>query len=120
MPDLGKSGMVRMAFSISAAVGGEWIMLRFGSFAIYGSKTDMLYGWFPRKSSIANRRIVMRGQAVQHRARGENWAAQSWSSALRRKRGLATRGYQDLPAPTRTDRTEQKSQIPKSKSQTNS
>src|SRR6266550_3207353 len=44
MPDLGKSGMVRMAFSISAAVGGEWIMIRLRIYRLTLKRTRYLAG----------------------------------------------------------------------------
>src|SRR5438552_10209774 len=56
---------------------------------------------FARQSSTANRRISLcEAKPFQHCARRKNCAAQSWSSALRRKRGLATRTFQRLPGPT--------------------
>jgi len=63
-------------------------MVSFGNFTIYGLLIDTLFGRFARQWSIANRRISL-----------------CEAKPLRRKRGLATRGYQDLPAPTRTYRT---------------
>src|SRR5258706_13065665 len=80
MPDLGKSGMVRMAFSISEAVGSDWIMVSFGNFTIYGLLIDTLFGRFARQWSIANRRNSL-----------------CEAKPLRRKEGA---GYQGLPGPS--------------------
>src|SRR6266446_7956020 len=121
MPDLGKSGMVRMAFSISAAVGGDWIMVRFGNLRSR-FKTDALFGRFARQSSTANRNLIMRGQAAPALSEEEKLChaeLEIRAGALRpggRGGWLpgATRTFQRLPGPT-----EPKYQIPKSKSQTN-
>src|SRR6266404_944976 len=87
MPDLGKSGMVRMAFSISEAVGSDWIMVSFGNFTIYGLLIDTLFGRFARQWSIANRRISLCEAKPLRRERG------GWLPG-------ATRTFQRLPGPT--------------------
>src|SRR6266852_8548387 len=100
MPDLGKSGMVRMAVSMSAAVGGEWIMLKFGNLRSR-FKTDALFGRFARQSSTANRRISLcEAKPLQHCAERKNCVAQAGALRSGGRGGWlpgAARTFQRLP-----------------------
>src|SRR6266849_1053577 len=97
MPDLGKSGMVRMAFSMSAAVGGEWIMLKFGNL-----RSRLL----KRTRYLAGSRGNRQSQIEESR-----YAKPKRSSTARRGKTVSRRlelsapaeegaGYQGLPGPS--------------------